>query len=630
LKAVAEGGSFGSREGSLEGGWNKGVVGLYGAVDGGQEDGFRPNGGAKVGRGLADLAVKSDRAEFHLTGAASYSRLGVVGPTPVDLLKEDREAIYTFPQITQNRARMLAANGSFSLTDNVSLEANAHIRRYDQRHLDGNDGDFERCSGNAADPLFGTLCLEDDAFPASLRPPKQQFQITDLDGASLACPPPLSSGCNTTPYGTLDRSRTRSITRGASFQLVTKAPLLGRNNRMVAGFAFDNSDIRYGANSTLAVIDPDLLVNTDSSVPGVGQQIQAGAAVAYGPVDLHAENRQSGIYFNDTLDLTDRLFLTFGARYNRDAVQTQDLTGRSPDLNVGSAYTRLNPSVSLAFKAGDALTLFAGYSENNRAPTPLELGCSNPVKPCLLENSVVSDPPLKQVLARTYEGGAKGRFDLFGGRFIWEADAYQTDNKHDIVNLASVFPGRGYFANVPGTRRSGFDLSLDYRAMRWSAYTAYSYVMAEYRFDGVLASPNNPQADGDGDIAVHSGDRLGGIPPQRLKVGVDYDVTEALTLGADVVAVSSQYFVGDESNLNPKLPAYQTLNLRGEWKMGDHAEFFARVDNLLDKDYATFGAYFDPEGVSRVTPNPLPDDPDPRTITPAAPRRYSVGVRVKF
>lgn len=630
VKLVGEGGSFGSREGSIEGGWNKGVVGLYGAIDGGQEDGWRPNAEAKVGRGLADLAVKSDRAEFHLTGAASYSRLGVVGPTPVDLLEEDREAIYTFPQLTQNRARMLAANGSFALSDMLSVETNLHIRRFDQRHLDGNDGDFERCSGNAANALFGTLCLEDDDFPAALRPPKQQFQITNLAGQPIACPAPLATGCNTTPYGTLDRSLTRTITRGGTFQLVSRAPVLGRPNNLVAGVAFDNSDVHYAATSTLAVIDPDLLVSTNSTAPGIGQVIRAGTAVAYGPVDLHAENRQSGLYFNDTLDLTDRLFLTFGARYNRVAVDTNDLTGRNPDLNAADTYKRLNPSVSLAFKVSDALTLFGGYSENNRGPTPLELGCSNPLKPCLLENSVVSDPPLKQVLSSTWEGGARGRFDFAGGRFIWEADAYRAENRDDIVNLASALAGRGYFANVPGTRRTGFDLSIDYRQERWSAYAAYSYVKAEYRFDGLIASPNNPEADANGDIEVERGDRLGGIPPQRLKLGLDFDVTERLTLGADLVAVGSQYFAGDEGNDNAKLPAYETVNLRGEWRMGDHAEFFARVDNVLDKDYATFGAYLDPEGVARVTPNPFPADPDPRTITPAAPRRLSVGVRLKF
>jgi len=31
-----------------------------------------------------------------------------------------------------------------------------------------------------------------------------------------------------------------------------------------------------------------------------------------------------------------------------------------------------------------------------------------------------------------------------------------------------------------------------------------------------------------------------------------------------------------------------------------------------------------------VVPNPFPADPDPRTITPAAPRRVSLGVRLKF
>jgi iron complex outermembrane receptor protein len=630
LKAVGEAGSFDSREGSLEGGWNSGVVGLYGAIDGGQEDGFRDISGAKVARGLGDLAIKSDKAEFHLTGAASYSRLGVTGPTPVDLLAADRGAVYTNPQVTQNRARMLAANGSFALSDTLTLEANAHIRRYDQRHLDGNDGDFESCSDDAGNPLFGALCLTDEDFPAALRPPKQQFQITDLTGVPIACPGSLSSGCNTTPYGTLDRARTRSITRGADLQLVSRAAVFGRPNNLVVGASVDHSEIRFGSTSTLAAINPDLSVTTDFAAPGVGEVIRAGPAVAYGPVDIHAFNRQSGLYFNDTLDLTDRLFLTFGGRYNRVGVRTADLTGFSPDLNAASTYTRFNPAASLAFKVSDALTVYAGYSENNRAPTPLELGCSNPLKPCLLENSLVADPPLKQVLARTYEGGARGKFGFAGGRFSWEADAYQTENRHDIVNLASALAGRGYFANVPGTRRSGFDLSVDYRAMRWSAYAAYSYVRAEYRFDGLIASPNAPQADEDGAIEVQSGDRLGGIPPQRLKLGLDYDLTEALTVGADLVGVSSQYFAGDENNLNSKLPAYATVNLRGEWKVGDHAEIYARVDNLLDKDYATFGTYFDPEGVSRVMPNPLPDDPDPRTVTPASPRRVSVGVRLKF
>jgi hypothetical protein len=62
------------------------------------------------------------------------------------------------------------------------------------------------------------------------------------------------------------------------------------------------------------------------------------------------------------------------------------------------------------------MTFYAGYSEANRIPTPLELGCSNPQKPCLLEGFLVSDPPLQQVVARTKEAGLRGNFNIAGGR----------------------------------------------------------------------------------------------------------------------------------------------------------------------------------------------------------------------
>ena len=57
------------------------------------------------------------------------------------------------------------------------------------------------------------------------------------------------------------------------------------------------------------------------------------------------------------------------------------------------------------YKINDGLTAYAGYSEANRAPTPLELGCADPARPCILATFLVSDPPLKQVVAKTVEAG---------------------------------------------------------------------------------------------------------------------------------------------------------------------------------------------------------------------------------
>jgi iron complex outermembrane recepter protein len=66
----------------------------------------------------------------------------------------------------------------------------------------------------------------------------------------------------------------------------------------------------------------------------------------------------------------------------------------------------------MTFKINRNITVYGGYSEANRAPTPLELGCSDPARPCLIDNFLISDPPLKQVVARTFETGLRGTYEL--------------------------------------------------------------------------------------------------------------------------------------------------------------------------------------------------------------------------
>src|SRR5262249_13073453 len=88
-----------------------------------------------------------------------------------------------------------------------------------------------------------------------------------------------------------------------------------------------------------------------------------------------------------------------------------------------------------------------------RAPTPLELACSNPAKPCLLEGFLVSDPPLQQVVARTKEAGLRGNVKLNGAPLDWKLGLFRTDSQNDIIQVASVIQGRGVFQNVPATRR---------------------------------------------------------------------------------------------------------------------------------------------------------------------------------
>ena len=64
----------------------------------------------------------------------------------------------------------------------------------------------------------------------------------------------------------------------------------------------------------------------------------------------------------------------------------------------------------VSFKITPEITAYSSYSVANRAPTPLELGCSDPDRPCVIDSFMVSDPPLKQVTSNTIDTGLRGGF----------------------------------------------------------------------------------------------------------------------------------------------------------------------------------------------------------------------------
>ncbi|MFL5295505.1 MAG: TonB-dependent receptor [Phenylobacterium sp.] len=631
--ASIQAGSFGHIFGSVEHGGSDGAWSHYVALDGGRQDGWRPQSASQAVRGYADLGWTGGRADLHLVLAGGDTRLGVVGPTPVDLLAADEKAIYTFPQTTRDRSGLAALNGSWTASGVWSLQGGAYARSLRQSHLDGNDADFEGCSRSPANPLFGTLCLQDDDFPSAIRPPAAAFQVQGLNGVPIGCPPLVAGQtklCNGVPYGTLDRTRAQATTYGVSAAATRDGPLSGHGNALSVGASFERSSVRFSANSTLALIFPDLSVRTEGGAPGVGLPIRTAGDIAYSPVELRATVEDTGVYATDTFDITPRLFLTVSGRFNVQRLTTADATGASPELNGDHRFERFNPAAGLAWKAADWVTLYGGYSETNRAPTPLELSCSDPVRPCLLENALVSDPPLKQVVSRTWQAGLRGGADAAGGHLDWRLGAYRADSADDIVALASVIQGRGAFANVPRTRREGVEAEASWRADRWNAYVAASRTEATYRFTGDIASPNNPFADEGGNVQVTPGDQIGGIAPGRLKVGGDVSVTSTLVVGADLLAVSAQRRVGDEAGQDRKLPGYAVASLHATYAMPHGIELFGRIDNLFDRRYATFGTYFGAGGTANVRPNPLPADPDPRTDTPAPPRSVQIGLRARW
>ena len=119
----------------------------------------------------------------------------------------------------------------------------------------------------------------------------------------------------------------------------------------------------------------------------------------------------------------------------------------------------------------------------------------------------------------------------------------------------------------------------------------YGYIDAKFESALTLNSPSNSSADPNGDIRVSPGNKVPGIPEHSLKLRMDYDFTEAVSVGTNIMYFSSQYARGDENNqdANGKLPGYTLVNLDARYQLNKKLMFFGRITNLFDKEYETLG-----------------------------------------
>ena len=593
VEGEVRGGSFGRRAVAGQAGGQNGNWAAYVAADAINDDGWRDHSPSQLRRMYADVGARDDKSEFHVNFTGASNDLAGITVTPIELLSRRWNSVYTWPQTTQNDLAFLTANGSYKATDTLSFQGNLYYRGFWQRHVDANTSEAQPCT----DPKL--LCIGDNT--TSL-----------IQGRKV--PNPFPSG---TVFGEIDRTRTAANSFGGSLQATSTQRVFEHDNHFVVGVSLDHGRVQYTGNSELGTIGQDLFVT------GTGVFIdQPAGDVA--PVALLATTRYTGIYATDTLDVTAKLAVTAGGRFNIAQIKLEDEIGTA--LNGNERFSRFNPVIGATYKIAPELTAYAGYSEANRAPTPLELGCADPTRPCLIDNFLVSDPHLKQVVSHTYEAGLRGRLDLGEGhgRLNWSLGLFRTGNTDDIINIASPVAGHGFFQNGGKTRREGLEASASYKQDRWTAYANYTFIDATFQSRLTLSSPNNPAADANGNIFVVPGDRIPAVPQHRFKAGAEYAVTEPWKIGADLNVVGSQYLVGDQSNQNPKVPAYWVVNLHTSYQVSKHVELFGLVQNLFDRRYYTFGTFFDPHAI------PFLGLTDPRTLAPGMPLAAYAGLRATF
>ena len=609
----ASAGSWGRKNVSAEyGGVSKdGSVDYYLGVNYFDENGWRKFSPTTVKQTFGKVGWQNESTKIDLSYLNINNDMIGNGLVPQEFITNiGREAIHTRPDQTNNYFNQLTLNGSHWLSNDVMLSANAYYKRSNQKTLNGDVNDAfcpTADTAHCADPADSTHDLINDA------------------------------------QSVFNRTRTQTNAFGLNAQLAFNQNIFNKKNQLIVGAGVDRSISKYGQ-----------WEQEFNSWDGTRYPSGGAADVEETSTNFKGKTTTMHVLATDTISLNDLVHVNGGLRYNYSKVGNTDyLVGVSGhDGNAGGShyFGRVNPTLGLTLTPNQDVSVYGSYSESNRAPTAMELGCADPAAPCLLPNAMASDPPLKQVVAKTWDFGARGNLTE---NLKWNASVYQAVNHNDIQFIHSADSNNtsmGYFSNVGRTKRQGLDVGLSASIDKLKLSGSYGYIRATYDDSFDITSESNSSRDGT-EITVNKGNYLPGIPKHQLKLRAQYEVIPSWTVGANLVAFSSRYMHGNENNAHQpnsaacdtnedeipcgkgKTGGYAIVNLDTQYKIATGWQVFAKAINIFDKDYETTGrlgmTHFDSSG-SWMTDYAHDYTSGTRLVSPGAPRAAWIGVRYEF
>ena len=658
-------GSFNRRRVNFEKGWvdapNSTDFFVAGNFD--TQDGYRDHSGSEVKQlfGKGRWRGHGGNTLLELSGAVADNTLTGTQSLPLDMMGNP-SAAYTWPDSTANRMTLLNLKGSHAVDDSNQLAGNLFFKQGNAHNINSNAQLDDGCFN-----VDGSLAL-------SGTPPIPKCAGKAPDGTALNS----VTNANALAYGfgrwtssintSLVDSSIKQDTWGTSLQWSNFDQLLGRTNAFTLGGSWDQSKINYSQRTYLARLINYQVVSTPNQnygftanglTPSLTNLPAFTGSNVMGGVDLEASTSNLSLYFTDTLRVNDKFSVTASGSFNQTridqagannqylnedggynwtsgtgvnyynpayigayksassgagvsavTVPANSVAGpQTNSLNGSHQYQRFNPSLGFNHNFDKHNGIFGGYSESMRAPTSIELSCADPNSPCALPTGFNGDPDLKAVVARTVELGWRGKL---GASTYWNAAIYDSRLSDDIQFIAASTT-RGYFNNVGETERRGFELGAHTRINAWFFSANYGYVDAFYKSAFTTAAGQS----------VVSGNRIPGIPTQTLKLRAAYAWDADTLLGANLIAVGSQYAHGNESNTEPDgmVPGYTLLNLDAHYKLSKEVRVSANINNALNQSYATYGL----SGITSIYTLA-----NQQFITPAAPRGLWLALTYKF
>ena len=289
--------------------------------------------------------------------------------------------------------------------------------------------------------------------------------------------------------------------------------------------------------------------------------------------------KSTGLFIQDQIELSDRLQIRIGARYDDYTLRTENYL---TDVTSERVDDRISPQFGIVYELASPITLYAAYGEGFRANIGTDV------------TGKIFDPEI----SKSIEAGAK--LTLLGGALTGTFAVYQLE-KSNV--LASDINNPGFSTAIGKARSRGVELDLAGRLPGdIDVLLSYAYVDAESRSS--VLDPNFS-------FVIEPGDPLINIPDHTLnaQVAKRFDVAgRAAKLGAGVNYVGERL---GATGTDFFLPEHTLFRLFGELEVRDGVTVFGSVANLFD-------AHWYANSYSELW------------VQPGAPRTATIGFRAGF
>jgi iron complex outermembrane receptor protein len=380
--------------------------------------------------------------------------------------------------------------------------------------------------------------------------------------------------------------------------------------------------------------------------------------------DDETDEKIQALYGELKFRVTDPLTLTLNGRYDHIAL---DYLDKLEDLRLDKTFNVWSWRLGGNYELNPTTDLYGNISTGFRAPSVTQLFAED-INP---DSVTESNPDLTPEEARNFEIGLRRKFAMAGIEWDLDAALFRIDRDDYIMSSSGQYAieapveGEQYtqrYENIGGMQNRGLELTLRSDSSRtfW-VNVAYSYLDAfftQYDNYSLLLGDRYPSrgyvgvdadvvgnADGVCDLSEYdptntyciehydlTGNDVPRTPKHHLNIGLNWRAAPNWTITGEVEAKSSYY--ADELNWN-KVSGHTVFNLLATYdrKFGNDntVSFFARVDNVFDKDYwnTARGSYDSASPGTGDVPDGVFDMEDISIVVNPG-RTFTAGVNVTF